>query len=404
MEQTEKVSLISSLITLFLLVFKSIIAVLSGSIAIKADAIHSLTDFISSLAVFAGLKISKRKSKTFPYGLHKVENLISLIISFFIFLAGYEIGKEVIFASLPKVKHLNLALLVSIIAFLVSYFLSIYKIRAGKKTNSPSLIADGHHSKSDALSSLIVFIGLSGYLFGIRIEKFAAGIVIIFIVKSGYEILIDSLKVLLDASLDYETLNKIRKIIIEERRVGQIKTLLGRNSGRYRFIEADLTLNVREVEKAHHIVESLEQKIKKEIPYIDSIRIHYEPIQKKVLKYAVPLKLPEGELSEHFGEAPYFALINVDVDTNNIKKIETFENPFVHQEKGKGIAIAEDLIKRDVDFLILKKKFKGKGPEYALADSYVEIIITDKNNLYEVLEELKIRRPGNIQEETNERD
>ncbi|MCP2519555.1 cation diffusion facilitator family transporter [Candidatus Aminicenantes bacterium AC-708-M15] len=402
MEQTERVSLISTLITLFLFIFKSIIAIISGSIAIKADAIHSLTDFISSLAVFAGLKISKRKSRTFPYGLHKVENLISLVISFFIFLAGYEIGKEVIFASLPKVKYLNLTLMVSLIAFLVSYFLSIYKIRTGTKTNSPSLIADGYHSRSDALSSLIVFIGLSGYLFGIQIEKIAAGMVIIFIVKSGYEILIDSLKVLLDASLDYETLNKIRKIIVEERRVGQIKTLLGRNSGRYRFIEADLTLNIREVEKAHHIVELLEQKIKKEIPYIDSIRIHYEPIKKKVLKYAVPLKSPEGEMSEHFGKAPYFALIHVDVDTNNIKKIETFQNPFVQKEKGKGIAVAEDLIERDVDFLILKKRFKGKGPEYVLADSSVEIIIMDKRNLNEVLEALKIRKYENIQEKIDE--
>jgi predicted Fe-Mo cluster-binding NifX family protein len=226
--------------------------------------------------------------------------------------------------------------------------------------------------------------------------------VIIFIVKSGYEILIDSLKVLLDASLDYETLNKIRKIIVEERRVGQIKTLLGRNSGRYRFIEADLTLNIREVEKAHHIVELLEQKIKKEIPYIDSIRIHYEPIKKKVLKYAVPLKSPEGEMSEHFGKAPYFALIHVDVDTNNIKKIETFQNPFVQKEKGKGIAVAEDLIERDVDFLILKKRFKGKGPEYVLADSSVEIIIMDKRNLNEVLEALKIRKYENIQEKIDE--
>jgi cation diffusion facilitator family transporter len=391
MEQTEKGSLISSLITLFLFIFKSIVAILSGSIAIKADAIHSLTDFISSLAVFAGLKISKRKSKTFPYGLHKVENLISLVISFFIFLAGYEIGKEVVFASLPQVKHLNLALLVALIAFLVSYFLSIYKIKVGKKTNSPSLIADGHHSRSDALSSLIVFIGLSGYLFGVRIEKFAAGIVIIFIVKSGYEILINSLKVLLDASLDYETLNRIRKIIIEEKRVGQIKTLLGRNSGRYRFIEADLILNVREVEKAHHVVELIEQKIKRKIPYIDSIRIHYEPLQKKVLKYAVPLKSSEGELSEHFGNAPYFTLIHVNINTNKIKKIETFPNPFISQEKGKGIAVAEDLVKKNIDFLILKRRFKGKGPEYVLADSSVEIMIMEKNSLNEILDELKIK-------------
>ena len=56
-----------------------------------------------------------------------------------------------------------------------------------------------------------------------------------------------------------------------------------------------------------------------------------------------------------------------------------------------------------MDFLILKKRFKGKGPEYALDDSSVEIIIMNKNNLYEVLEELKIRKSGNIKEKTDER-
>ena len=120
MERTEKASLVSSILNLLLLGFKFVVAVLSGSIALKADAVHSLTDSISSFAVFAGLKISKRKLKKYPYGLHKVENLISLFISFFIFWVGYEIIKDVIFASPKEIKILPLALLVAAISFCVS--------------------------------------------------------------------------------------------------------------------------------------------------------------------------------------------------------------------------------------------------------------------------------------------
>ncbi|MFC2166010.1 cation diffusion facilitator family transporter [Acidobacteriota bacterium] len=390
MEKTEKASLLSSLTSLLLVGFKFFIAILSGSIALKADAVHSFSDAISSLAVFAGLKISKRKFKKFPYGFHKVENLISLFISFFIFWAGYEIVKEVIFASPQEIKKLPLAILVAGASFCVSFLLSIYKIKVGTKTNSPSLLADGSHSRTDAFSSLIVLVGLSGHLIGLQIEKIAAVIVVLFILKSGYGILIESLKVLLDASLDYQTLDQIRKTIEEEKRVAQIKTLIGRNSGRYRFVEADLILKVKELEKASHIVASLEQKIKKEIPFIDSIRIHYEPVKKTILKYAVPLASPEGQLSDHFGKAPYFALFEIDVKKNNILRQEIVSNPFLAQETGKGISVAEDLTKREVDYLILKEKFGGKGPQYVLADSSIEITIMKKNTLLEILTELKI--------------
>jgi len=392
MEKTEKASLVSSSINLILLVFKFLVAFLSGSIAIKADAIHSLTDSVSSFAVFAGLKISKRKSKNFPYGLHKVENLISLLIAFFIFWAGYEIMKEIFLAPTPEIKNLYLALSVSLLAFCVSFILSVYKIKVGARTNSPSLLADGHHSRTDAFSSLVVFIGLSGHLVGLQIEKFAAVVVIFFILKSGFAILVESVKVLLDASLDFNTLNQISQIIRGESKVGEIRSLVGRSSGRYRFVEADLTLKVREIEKAHRTVELLEKKIKKEIPFVDHIRIHYEPLQKNVNKYAVPLASPEGRVSEHFGDAPYFALIEVDAKTKNILSEHIISNAFLSLEKGKGIAVAEELIKRDIDYLIIAKRFEGKGPQYVLSDSSVEVMILAKNSLQDTLSELGITK------------
>jgi len=227
------------------------------------------------------------------------------------------------------------------------------------------LLADGHHSRTDAFSSLVVFIGLSGHLVGLQIEKYAAVIVIFFILKSGFAILVESVKVLLDASLDYNTLNQINQIIRKESKVEEVKSLIGRSSGRYRFVEADLTLKVRKIEKAHRTVDLLEKKIKKEIPFVDHIRIHFEPIQKNVHKYALPLASPEGRVSEHFDEAPYFALIEVDAKTKNILNEHIISNLFLSLEK-------------------------GKGPQYVLSDSSVEVMIQAKNSLLDTLSELGI--------------
>jgi len=391
MDKAGKVSLISGAVVFGLMSLKMSIAFLTGSIALKADAIHSLTDFISTLAVFIGLKLSKRKSRNFPYGLYKIENLVALVVAFFIFWAGYEIIKEVVLAQTSVVKKLPLALAIAALSGGVSYFLSLYKIKAGQHINSPSLQADGYHSRADALSSLIVFLGLSGHFLHWNIEKYAAVIIVILIVRSGYGILVDSLKVLLDASLDYETLTSIRKVIEDEPKVQAVTHISGRQSGRYRFIEVEVTLRVKDVARAHQIVTSLEKKVKEKIPFVDSIIIHYEPVEKKVLKYAFPLTSTSGNISPHFGEAPYLAVLEVKKDEKQVVKKEILVNPFLNQEKGKGIALAEFLVDQDVDFVVLKEKYKGKGPEYVLAESAVTTIIIDSSILKEAMTELGIK-------------
>ena len=88
----KKAALVSIAVTAFLAFIKYSVGVLSGSIALVADAVHSLTDVISSIGVFLGLKISSRKpTEAFPYGFYKAENIVSLLLALAIFYAGYEI-------------------------------------------------------------------------------------------------------------------------------------------------------------------------------------------------------------------------------------------------------------------------------------------------------------------------
>ena len=94
MTQKEKVGFYSIGVNMLLVALKGVLAYLSGSVALVADAIHSGTNVISSVTVLAGIKISKRKSRHFPYGLYKVENFVSLLTSLFIFLAGYKSSRR----------------------------------------------------------------------------------------------------------------------------------------------------------------------------------------------------------------------------------------------------------------------------------------------------------------------
>ena len=92
MEQSEKIGIYSVALNLLLVGIKGLLSFLSGSVALLADAIHSSSDVISSATVLVGIKISKRKSRNFPYGLYKVENFVSLLSSLFIFFVGYRVA------------------------------------------------------------------------------------------------------------------------------------------------------------------------------------------------------------------------------------------------------------------------------------------------------------------------
>ena len=87
--------------------------------------------------------------------------------------------------------------------------------------------------------------------------------------------------------------------------------MVGRSAGRYRFVEADITLRVTELEKAHAISSRIEEKIRVQIPYIEQVVIHYEPAARSQIHYAVPLIDLAGTMSDEFGTAPYFALVTV---------------------------------------------------------------------------------------------
>lgn len=378
MEQNEKIGAYSVGINLILAGIKALLGFLSGSVALIADAIHSSTDVISSVTVLAGIKISKRKSKHFPYGLYKVENFVSLFSSVFIFLAGYKIVYTVFFDHQPlNTQYLPYAMVGVLLTMAIAFAFSRYELRQGRELNSPSLIADAEHVRTDMLSSSVILVGLVGGWFGLNLDRIAAILVALLVFKAGLGIFVDALRVLLDASIDFETMDRVKTIIMKDPHVVSINGLWGRNSGPFKFIEADIVTKAKDLEKAHAVSRRIEGEIRHNISKVDHVLIHYEPQRKEANTRAVPLEEGKRRLSEHFGDAPYFYIFTIRDKDGALLSEAYHRNPFAGEEKGKGIKISEWLLEQGVDTVYSPKGFKGKGPGYVFSDAGVDVIVTE---------------------------
>ncbi len=373
MEASERMGIYSLAVNLFLAALKAALAVLSGSLALAADAVHSAVAGGGSLGVVGGLLLARRKSKAFPYGLYKVENVAAIIVAFLIFLAGYEIAREAWQGAARVVTASPAILAGAALAVVIPLAFSRYETRLAKTTNSPSLAADSRHFQTDVLSSAVVLIALAGSRLGWPLDRIGAAVVVIFIARAGWELLADGMRVLLDASLDAETLTRVRGLMEDEPAVAAVKSLTGRNAGRYRFLEAEVTLRTHDLDKAHAVSQRLEEDIRREIAHVDRVLIHYEPTAKVRVRYAVPLADLSGAISQHFGEAPYFALVTIRLSDGAVERQEIVANPHTKLPKAKGIQVAEWLVGQKVDAVLVKESLHSKGPEYVFANAGVEM-------------------------------
>lgn len=368
-------------LNLFLAAMKGFLAVTSGSLAIMTSAIDSGTDAIASSVIYGGVKLSTKKTRAFPLGLYKLENVASVLIAIFIFIAGYEIVVQV-FSGQKQAPQIPLPYLWLLAASTLMIFLfGRYAIRVGRRTHSPTLNAEGRHRQVDVLSSLVVLVAaLLGYLEvdwqirGVTIDQMGACLILVFIVRAGWDLLSDGMRVLLDASIDFATLDRIQAIIKNDPQVDRIIELSGRNAGRFRFIHAEVTVKTQDLETAHQVGRHLEARIRKQIPHIEKISILYEPRKKDNVRIALPLADENGQISAHFGEAPWFAVVFVQRTGQAVQKTDILKNPHSTTETAKGIRVAEWLVQAGVDHVGMKEDVSHKGPGYVMANGGIQLI------------------------------
>jgi cation diffusion facilitator family transporter len=382
-----RVAWASIAVNVFLTLLNLAIAATSGSLAVAAEMVHNLVDLVASVAVLAGVKISERESRDFPYGLYKVENLVAVGVAILIFFTGYEIAQEALFAE-EQAATVNGWMLVGVaLSAVIPLAFSLYEMRVGRELNSPSLMADAAEYRAHVFSSGVVFLALVGQLVGLPLDRYAALVIVVLIAKTGWELLADGMRVLLDASLDAETLAEVREIVDAEPTVTEVRSLAGRNAGRYRFLEIDVALRVDDLEKAHMASQRLEKAIREQVPHVERVLIHYEPQVRTHVRYAVPLADAGGMVSEHFGEAPYFGLVTVRLADGAIERQEVLVNPHQAVEKAKGIRVAEWLVGLKTDVVLLREDLRGKGPTYVFADAGVDAKSIQAGTLAQVVAE-----------------
>jgi predicted Fe-Mo cluster-binding NifX family protein len=277
-----------------------------------------------------------------------------------------------------------------------AFFFSRYELKIGLEVGSPSLVADAKHVTTDLLSSFVILVGVYTTNFGYAVDRYVALLVAVLVVRMGFEILIDAVKVLLDATLDYPTLDGIRRLALSHPGVSEVVNVGGRSSGRFKFVEMTLTTDERLLSRAHNLMSQLEEEILDQWPSIDRILIHYEPEEKDVRYIAVPVQgsdkdFPDHDpkIEDHFGDAPFFALIALSKQDGNVTVQDFIENPHKNLQKQKGVKAAELLGAYGVNEVKTRVPLEGKGAGYALEALEIEIAQTDAETLGQVLAEVR---------------
>lgn len=284
-----KVTIVGSIVNFLLVIFKFFAGIVGHSAAMLADAVHSLSDFITDIIVIAFVRISsKPEDEDHDYGHGKYETLATAIIGIILLLVGFGIlwnGATSIYrflngASLPEPGML--ALIAALISIASKEILYQYTVFQAKKLNSQAVVANAWHHRSDALSSVGTAIGIGGaILLGDRwrvLDPAAAVVVSFFIMKVAVQLLIPCVEELLEKSLPAEVEDKIQETILSFPEVSSPHHLRTRRIGSYYAIEVHIRMNGKiPLEDAHRTATAIENKLREQFGRGTHIGIHLEP-------------------------------------------------------------------------------------------------------------------------------
>lgn len=286
-----RVTLVGSIVNLLLLIFKFVAGIMGRSAAMVADAVHSLSDFVTDIIVIVFVKISgKPEDNNHRYGHGKYETLATAMIGVALFVVGigllvngatkiYEVINGAILPAPSKI-----ALIAAVVSIVAKELIYRYTVRAGKKLNSQAVIANAWHHRSDAFSSIGTVIGIGGAIFlGERwriLDPIAAVAISGFILKVAIDLIKPCLDELLERSLPADTERKIMDIIESFPEISSPHHLRTRRIGSHIAIEVHVRLDGKmSLEEAHTVVTMVERRLKDEFGSDTHIGIHMEPVK-----------------------------------------------------------------------------------------------------------------------------
>ncbi|MEJ5338070.1 MAG: cation diffusion facilitator family transporter [Aquificaceae bacterium] len=368
-------ALISLTVNLLQAFLKLVAGLFTGSLSLIGEAVHSLSDSFASVVAFVTIKLSDKKTSKFPYGLYRLENIGSIVIAFFLLLTAYEmirraIGKEVV----VREEYLGFGLGVVVFSLFSSLALSVLERRAGKRLNSPTLIADSYHTLTDAFGSSLVLMSFLGVYMGYQLDRYFALGVALLISYTAFNILWREVSVLLDVSVDERTLDRIRHVLLSFPEVKEIKGLFVRSSGGRLFADLVLVLEGRDFIRMHQLVDHIEERLKEEIKELDMVFIHYEPTDGEDLRIGV-LVDEGGSISQKFEKAKELLIFGGSPE--RIRELPEDEKVLSELIRSKGLLV-----------VVCGHHPESSTAKGILSQGGVFVWETDEKNPYKALKEV----------------
>jgi len=372
----QKRALLSVAVNGFLTLLKGFFALMAGSTALLGDAIHSATDVLASGATLVGLTLARRKHPAFHYGLYKAETIATLVSSVAVILAGYEIGRQALFGQ-PRHPDVALALPAALISFVIALLFGMAQVRAGKRLGSPALVADGRDYLADCMSTGVVIASLVGDHFGLHVDRWAAAVVSLFVLRAGAGLLFNALKELMDVAVDKETEAKIRQLVLKHPSVVDIERFMSRMAGGRVIVDLDVVMRTRSHDKADKIADWLEEEIVRRFPRVVMARVrpHYRQSGQivRIIPVEGPVEGPGKGPAPHFAKAPWFLVERRDAAQGRILQREYVENPYKDVERRRGVLVGRWLLSFKPDEVVIPER-KGGSAEIMLEEAGVTIL------------------------------
>lgn len=287
-----KTTIVGTIVNALLVVLKFVAGILGRSSALVADAVHSLTDFITDIIVLFFVRISgKPRDDEHGYGHGKFETFATMIIGAILCATGIGLfvnSARLIVSSfagetLPEPRAVALA--VAVVSIVSKEVLYRYTVKEGRRLKSDAVVANAWHHRSDAISSVGTVVGICGAMFLGKswriLDPLAAVVVSFFIIKAGYDIITPAINELLEGSLPKDRVAELEETI---RRVPGIVAF---HNLRCRKIGNDIAVDVHikmdgemKLTEAHDIATRLETEIRRRFGASTMIYVHMEPLKR----------------------------------------------------------------------------------------------------------------------------
>ncbi|MDX1513854.1 MAG: cation diffusion facilitator family transporter [Gammaproteobacteria bacterium] len=282
--ESRRVTLIGSALDLFLGVIKIIGGIAGHSQALVADGVHSLSDLATDVLVLVAVRHANVDAdEDHPYGHARIETAATVGLGVLLILIGVGIGIDAV-RNLISPEGLMVpaiwALLIATLSVVSKEWIYRYTMHYARKLKSNLLRANAWHSRSDALSSVVVIVGVGGAQFGFEyLDAVAAMVVAAMIAKIGFDLGWSSLRELVDTGLEPEQLEDIRQTIMSVGGVRDLHELRTRQMGGKALVDVHIILEdpTLSVSEGHHISENVRARLIRRIDHVEDVMVHIDP-------------------------------------------------------------------------------------------------------------------------------